>query len=173
MKWFKFYGQDWLTDLKIIEMSAIDRLLYLTLLCLASEHNGVIKKCEENSLIRLTNFSTYIPNMDESGNNFDAYKMGAGFLKRVNDNGMITIDDNGDVTVNAFQKRQGSNLTGYERIKRYREKHNKQAIFPDDNINDNINDNGMITLDKKRVEENREDKNKILSAQSAEVKKKS
>ncbi len=151
MNWFKFYGQDWLTDIKILQLSIEDRLCYLTLLCLASasDNPGQIKKCDEEAIIELS----HIPfDPCDTDNPFERAK---GFLKRLNDNGMITIDDNGDVTVKNFIKRQGQSLTGYERVKKYREKQKK--IKPNryqDNVNDNADDNS-------RIEESRVDKNII------------
>ena len=151
MKWFKFYGKDWLTDMKIMSMSVEDKLCFLTLLCLAANDDdpGVIKNCNEESIIKLTNLYE-----DSYDDNNEATRA-RGFLKRLNDNEMITIDNNGDVTLLNFQKRQDTNLSGYERVKRHREKHktDNKAIKPMI-TNDNADDNVMIT--PKRKKERRE-----------------
>ena len=49
-----------------------------------------------------------------------------------------------------WQKRQETNLTSYERVKRFREKKR--------------NDNAKITLEENRIEENRRDTNTIRGA---------
>jgi hypothetical protein len=147
MNWFKFYGQDWLTDIKVLRLSIEDRLCYLTLLCLAaaSDDPGLIKKCDEEAIIELS----HIPfDPCDTDNPFERAK---GFLKRLNDNAMITFHDNGDVTVNNFMKRQGQSLTGYERVKKYREKQRKLASkVIKDNVHDNVGDN--TRLDKSRLD---------------------
>jgi len=152
MDWFKFYGKDWLTDLKVIQMSVEDRLCFITLLCLSSaSDNGVVKKCDEHALIELTHL---YDNPYETNNE---YSRACGVLKRLNDNEMITIDNNGDVTVKNFSKRQGRSLTGYERVKKYRERQkafenkvilNDNEMITDDNANDNVRE------DKRREEKN-------------------
>lgn len=156
MKWFKFYGQDWLTDTKIFSMKLEDKLCYLTLLCLASSStDGVIKNCTEDTVLRLSGLQFDPANEDNE------YSRAIGCLKRYHDNGMITHDNKGGVIINAYSKRQGSNLGGYERIKRFREKKkmalnidkNKTNDNTNDNISDNTNDNPRI--DKIRIEENR------------------
>lgn len=162
MKWFKFYGQDWLTDLKILQMRLEDRICYLTLLCLASssEKEGLITNCEEDTLIELTHLS---------GEHFDRAR---GCLKRFVDNKMITNDCYHNVIILNFGKRQGKNLSGYERVKRYRERkkcldttYSKISMITNDNINDNANDNA-------RLEKNRIDKNIISESNDSQSKKK-
>jgi len=153
MEWFKFYGKDWLTDIKILNMSIEDRLCYLTLLCLASasEEQGIIKNCKEESVLKLTQL------YEDPYDSDNEWTRAKGFLKRLNDNKMITIDNKQNVTVTAFLKRQSINLSGYERVKRYREKQKtliNKGLNRNDN-NDNVNDNTMITLDKIRIDKNR------------------
>ena len=152
MKWFKFYGQDWLTDPKIIAMNRIDKLLYLTLLCMASAENknGLVSRCTDETIIHLAGIEQD-PYNDDSD-----YERAQGFLKRVNDNAMITLDDNGDCVIIAFHKIQGSNLTGYERVKRYREKKATLSHNKHDNTNDNVHDNkhDNVRIDKNRIEDN-------------------
>ena len=160
MNWFKFYGQDWLTDIKILRLSVEDRLCYLTLLCLASASDipGIIKACDEEAIIELS----HIP-FDPCDDN-NPFNRAKGFIKRMDDNGMITINDNGDVTVKNYIKRQGQSLTGYERVKKYRENKRKTALkVIKDNANDNANDN--IRLEENRIDKNRIEK-KIQSLMS-------
>jgi hypothetical protein len=156
-QWFKFYGQDWLTDTKIIRMKIEDRLCFITLLCLASsaEEQGVIKNCTEESIIALTQLYEDVYNDDNE------VSRAKGCFERFEALGMITNDNNDNVIINNFLKRQTSNLTGYERVKRFREKQKELQNKPKNKgkISDNtvnvINDNGRG--EKKREEKKRED----------------
>ena len=148
MKWFKFYGQDWLTDLKVMQMSMEDRLCYITLMCLASssEENGVIRNCTEESIIMLSRIPDWVT---EDNNPFERAK---GCFGRFIQKGMITNDNADNVTVVNFMKRQDTNLSNYERVKRYREKQriarNKGLL--NDNADNVINDNDRV--DKNRID---------------------
>ncbi len=137
-KWFKFYGQDWLTDPKVIKLDPIHRLCFITLLCLAgaSEEQGVIKDLDEDVLLTITHISFDPSEMEND------WSRGIGVLKILTDNGMIT-HDNGTITIPNFIKRQETNLTGYERVKRFRQ---KQKVIK----NNVIIDNGRV--DKNRIE---------------------
>lgn len=132
--WFKFYGQDWLTDPNMISVSAVDRLIYITLLCLASAEggSGTIKKISERSLIKMT----HLEDKDENRETVFA----AGVLDRLQAHGLIEINPhvttvtesrNGNVTgvtdhvtvvLPTFYARQNSFLTAAERMKKHREK---------------------------------------------------
>lgn len=133
-KWFKFYGQDWLTDTKAIKLDPIQRLCFITLLCMASASDiqGTIKDLDEETLLLMTHL------YNDPYNDENDYTRGKGILEKLVGNGMIT-NDNGLITIKNFTKRQEIQLTPYERVKKYRAK--KQ------------NDNP-------REEENRIDKNR-------------
>lgn len=139
MQWFKFYGQDWLTDIKIVRMTAVDKLLFITLLCLA-DGQGLVKDCDEDTIKQLTHL---YQDPYDTDNDWDR---ATGFLKRFSDNGMITLDTSGDVIMNNWVKRQSKQLTGYERVKRWRD---KQKLANTPNPDDN-NDNARI--DKNRID---------------------
>ena len=101
--------------------------------------------------------------------------------------GLLSKDDNDNVMITNFKKRQESNTTAYERVKRYRD--NKRDNANDnaddnamitqpcyqnvinDNADDNANDTEMITVDKelriKNIEEEKE--LNILTADAVEV----
>ena len=134
--WFKFYGQEFLSDTKMLSLSAIERSLWLTMLCLASssDEEGVIKYIDETKIMMMTNISP----LDDEWEN-------TGFLAKFEELGMITVKDK-VITLLNFNKRQETNLTNAERQARYRS--NK----------DNVT---KVTLDKNRIEENRVDKNII------------
>lgn len=134
MKWFKFYGQDYLSDPKMLSLSASERSCWITLLSYSSiNDNGVITFLSEQQL------------MLQAGLDFtcDEWDRTVGILKKLEDLQMIS-NDNGMITVTNWQKRQETNLTSYERVKRFREKKR--------------NDNAMITLEENRIDKKREDK---------------
>jgi hypothetical protein len=147
--WFKFYGQDWLTDIKIIQLRPEDRLCYITLLCLASvaSERGIIKDYNEEIIIQLTQLSDYVYDDDNE------YTRAKGFTKRLIEKEMVALDEKTKtLTINNFLRRQETSLTGYERVKRYRGKH-KEVI--NDNADDNDSDNDRV--DKIRIDKNRKD----------------
>ncbi len=149
MKWFKFYGQDWLTDLKIMSMSMEDRLCFITLLCLASssDEKGLIRKCTEDAIIRLSN----IPNVPSEEHN--PYEKSIGCLKRYEALQIVTLNDNGDVTINAFDRRQGQNFSNAERQRNYRER------LKTKNKSRNVSNVTQSNDSNARIDKNRIDKN--------------
>lgn len=135
MKWFKFYGQDYLSDPKVLALSASERSCWITLLSYGSiNDNGVITFLDEQQLMMQAGVS---PMHEEWDATF-------GVLKKLEMLKMITIKDD-VITILNWQKRQETSLTGYERVKRHREKQ-KNAV---------INDNAKITSDKIRIDKNR------------------
>ena len=133
--WFKFYGGEYLYDPKIMSLRANERSCWITLLCYASvsEIPGEIKHLTEERLLIASGIDT----MD------DLWSETQGVLQRLVDLEMITIDDNGMITVKNFRKRQDTALSSYERVKKYRE---KKRLDNADNDNDNAR------VDKRRVE---------------------
>jgi len=137
MKWFKFYGQDYLSDPKMLSLTASGRSCWITLLCYSSVNdNGKITFMSEEQL------------MAQAGLDFidDEWDLTKGILKKLENLKMIRID-NREITVINWEKRQETSLTGYERVKRYRNKLK----------NDNADDNAKITPDKNRIDKNRID----------------
>jgi len=157
MNWFKFYGQDYLTDLKLIRLRIEDRLCFITLLCLASasDEQGIIKNCDEDSIIKLTHLH------DDPYESDNEHNRAIGFLKRLEDIGIVTRSNEGHVTVNNFVRRQQTNLTNAERQARHREKIKNTIIRPkyDDSNNSNEARVTKVTLDKIRLDKIREDNN--------------
>jgi len=49
--WFKLYGVEMLSDPKYQRLNAGERSCWVTLLCLGSMDNGIVKHCEEQYLI--------------------------------------------------------------------------------------------------------------------------
>lgn len=154
--WFKFYGQEFLSDPKMLSLTANDKGIWLTLLCLASSSSeeGVIRYVDINKILIISGVN---PLMEE-----EDYEDQKNVFKRFEDLKMITIDNDNDnviIRITNWQKRQSSALSGYERIKQYRQKKKENMIDIEANDNemitdDNANDNRRI--DKNRIDKNRE-----------------
>ena len=154
MKWFKLYGSEYLSDTKILSLTSEERSCWITLLCHASTNdndndNGKVKYLTEYQLM----VQSGIEPRDECWGKTE------GVLKRFKKLGMIRIA-NGVITVKNWDKRQEMSLTGYERVKRYREKVKNET-------NDNTGDNTLITSEEEGEEEGEEEvdteKNNILT----------
>lgn len=130
--WFKFYGTDWLNDFNIIQLCPEDRLCYVTLLCLASQNNGLIKNCNENILIALTHLYND-PTEDDN-----AFTRAKGCLKRFESNGSVTISEAGTVKINNWEKRQSNVLSNAERQAKYRDKSKSNEIVTDERNESNV-----------------------------------
>lgn len=145
--WFKFYGQEYLSDPKMLSLQPLEKALWLTMLCLASASNeeGVIKYIDEDKIMRIT------------GLTHEERVKTEGFLTKFESLSMIT-NDNGVITILNFAKRQESNLSGYERVKRYREKHSVKKVIKTaskviiDNANDNTIDNARLDKNRSRID---------------------
>jgi hypothetical protein len=165
-QWFKFYGQDWLTDGKIVNLSIEDRLCFITLLCLASssEEQGVIKGYSEDSIISLTHL---YDNPYDDNNEVSRSK---GFINRLVEMEMIEVTNSNEnsngqryakIEVCNFLKRQGSVLTSAERQARFREKQkllektidNKGIVTHSNAIV--THSNAIVTQEKRREEKRR------------------
>lgn len=132
MKWFKFYGQDYISDPKMLSLTACERSCFITLLSYASiNDNGMITFLDEQQLMIQAGVSPL----------HDEWQQTLGILKKLVKLGIVTID-NELITIVNWQKRQETSLTSYERVKRYREKKR----------NDNVNDNDRV--EEKRIEKN-------------------
>lgn len=146
--WFKFYGQDFLTDPKIMRLNSIQKLMWVGLLCVASQSDGEVEHLEEDNLKLLIGLD---PNDEEwklAGDSFKKFKELKMITMITNSQKMITHSQkNSKIIVKNFKKRQNRNLTGYERIKRYRAKKRlNQRLQGDnnDNVQDNANDNARV-----------------------------
>lgn len=147
MKWFKFYGQDYLSDPKMLSLSASERSCWITLLSYASVNdNGMITHLSEEQLMIQAGID---PMSEEWGKTKNV-------LQKMKTLSMIT-HDNEMITIINWEKRQQKPLTPYERVKRHREKkRNDNGMITHDNEHDNDR------LDKIRIEENTNTK-KVLS----------
>ena len=136
MKWFKFYGQDYLSDPKMLALTASERSCWITLLAYASVNdNGMITYLCEDQLMAQAGLDFQYEEWDRT----------KGVLKKLEKLQMIQID-NEMITIKNWRNRQETNLTSYERVKRHREKKR--------------NDNAKITLEENRIDKNRIEKKK-------------
>jgi hypothetical protein len=130
-QWFKFYGTEYLSDPKMLSLSAPQRSCWVTLMCYASQsEDGVVRHLTEDQL------------MIQAGIDYtdsEQWNMCKGVLAQFEKLCMLTID-NGMITLCNWQKRQETSLTSYERVKKHRQ---------------------MKQFDNARIEENRIDKNRI------------
>lgn len=116
----------------MLSLSASERSCWITLLAYASVNdNGKITFLSEEQLMMQAGLDFQYEEWDRT----------KGVLKKFEKLGMIH-NDNGMITVTNWQKRQETNLTSYERVKRHREKKR--------------NDNAMITPEENRIEENKD-----------------
>lgn len=140
MEWFKFYNNKWLTDLAILSLDPLDRLCFITLLCIASssdERNGVITQYHEHRILTLTHLSP------------EEYNKCVGLTHRLVDSGIIEEITSNEIKIKNFEKRQNTMLSGAERAKKYRE---RQKVTKVTNKSDESN---------ARVEKSREDKKRV------------
>jgi hypothetical protein len=171
MKWFKFYGQDFLTDSKIKSLSVEMRQCWVVLLCMANgeDKKGKLRFLNESEVMLLAG-------VEQDGQTWYETQ---GFLDVFKELEMITIDNviNNlyDVTLLNYQKRQGEAKTAYERVKEYRERNKKKINDNDDDnaaslsnrnkslqnvIKNEANDNDDNENDNTRIDKSREDKNR-------------
>ncbi len=140
MKWFKFYGGEYLSDPKIERLSPIERSCWLTILCMASMTDGVIEFLTVESLL------------NRSGIQFDPYhpeewEKALSVLVKFEKLKMIETTTDGQIIVKNWEKRQEHNLTGAERVT----KHRKNKADVTTNVTN-------VTPDKIRLDKTREEK---------------
>jgi hypothetical protein len=163
MRWFKFYGQDYLTDTKIISMDPILRTIWVTLLCLSDE-NGEIKNIREWDLIKMSGCD------DDQMNDPSDYDRAKGCLDYFVESEMIELKEHKtnlvtsvttpryDVVLLNYTKRQNDNLTNAERQQRFRERHKTIKV---ENKAKKDSNAGVRYESNARIEENRIDKNRL------------
>lgn len=146
-KWFKFYGQDFLTDMKISRLSVAERLTWITLLCLASanEKHGLIEYCTEE----LVKSKMGLIEDDEE------WKQLKGIFDLFKDMDMIEYTENG-IFIKNFERRQETNLTPAEKMARYRQKKDKVTDVTQSEVT-NVTQGRVtnVTTDKNRLDKNR------------------
>lgn len=150
-QWFKFYGGEYLSDPKIDRLTCAERSCWLTLLCLASMSNkdGLIEYVNAHNLLKKSGIEHDIYGEDKTyDNTIDVITT----FQKMN---MITVLDENTIQLNNWDKRQSMSMTGYERVKKYRENKRKSSNDNEMITSDNGNDNTRI--EENRIEENRRD----------------
>lgn len=133
-----------LADPKYQRLTAAERSCWVTLLCLASMDDGVIRHCEEQYLITHSGIE---PTSSE-------WSKTLGVLIKFEMLGMITIEGFA-IRIKNWDKRQESYLTNAERQARFRANHPKNtASLPP----------RVTKVTSNRIEENRIDKKRINTA---------
>jgi hypothetical protein len=147
-QWFKFYGAEYLADPKIGSMTAQERSIWITLMCIASttETNGVIKFLNKEDLLTKAGIRFNVYDTDEWDNALNCLVT----LERLN---MIKVGEDGSITLLNWVKRQETAMTVAERVAKHREKKQEQAKC-NENVTVNVTN---VTTDKNRIEENREE----------------
>ena len=151
-RWVKFYTEA-LHDRKMRKLGRVDKSVFYDLLLLAGQEDD----------------SGYLPAIEDIAFELDMKITDAKkAIDKLISVGVISRDDDNNIFVTMFQKRQNENLTGYERVKRCREKKKSSAnsvidntMITEDNAADNVtSDSPMITVeeDKEKEKELEEDK---------------
>lgn len=113
-QWFKMYGADYLSDPKIKSLTASERSCWLTMLCYASTSTveGEIMYLPEKQIM----LDSGIDPLSEEWN------LTVGFMKKFSNLRMIDIEESGIIKIINWNKRQDRKFSGYDRIKRFRER---------------------------------------------------
>ncbi len=142
-QWFKFYGTEYLSDPKMLSLTACQRSCWVTLMSYASvvDEDGVVKHLTEDQL------------MIQAGIDYtrDEWNCTKGVLSHFEKLCMVTIDS-GVITLCNWQKRQEIHSDSYERLKKWRSKKKDET---DDNVSETFYDNGKNRIEENRIEENR------------------
>lgn len=139
--WFKFYGGEYLSDPKMLALTACERSCWITLLSYASgdDFEGVVRYLSEDQL------------MAQAGVNFneEEWNRTKGVLDHLQQLGMIR-QSNGEITIVNWNKRQETFLTNAERQARFRDKKKRNAEVTDGRNESNAR------LDKTRLDKTRD-----------------
>lgn len=150
MKWFKFYGQDYLTDSKLGSLNPFQRLMWVTLLCIASQDenkSGVLKHINEARVMAL------------SGLNYEDMESMYGVqqnetLETFCNMGLVTWINKDTLLIKNYNKKQTQQSTSTERVAAWRERNQAK-----DSHTQHVTDETNVTLQSNgRVDKNRLDK---------------
>lgn len=160
MKWFKFYGQDYLTDSKLGSLNPFQRLMWVTLLCVASqddEKTGILKFVRESRIMALSGL--YYEDMESmygtrEGDTFATFE-------RI---GLISFPDEETLVIVNYSRKQTENMTVAERVAAHRDR--KKALskpYVTESNEPMLQSNKSVTTEERRVEESREEKKREKS----------
>lgn len=150
-QWFKFYGGEYLSDPKIDRLTCAERSCWLTLLCLASMSNkdGLIEYVDPHNLLKKSGIEHDVYGEDNT------YDNTIDVITKFQNMNMVTVVDDNTIQLNNWSNRQSMSMTGYERVKKYRE--NKKKTSNDNEMITSDNGNDNIRIEENRIEENRID----------------
>lgn len=148
--WFKFYGGEYLSDPKIGALTPQERSCWITLLCMSSN----------SSVPGMIEYLTVEVLLEKSGIKFDPYHPEEwdsciSILSKFERMKMVVLQDNGNIEITNWNKRQESAMTVTERVRKFRMKSKENKENETDVTNGNESDND-------RREENRREENIIL-----------
>lgn len=150
MKWFKFYGQDFLTDPKIKTLSIFESQCWIILMCLANaeDKEGVIGFVSEHELMLSAKIESDSPFWYETVGVLGKLEM----LEMISTE--LKMENQKDpakniytVTLLNFKKRQEVSLTNAQRQARFRAKHNES----NGKVTDQHNESNA-RIDKNRID---------------------
>lgn len=144
MKWFKFYGQDFITDPKMGFLSTAQRLMWVYLLAMASQsekRDGILKFISLDHLRMIAGISTEDENWKATDKTLELFAE----MK------LITIIDEFTIKITNYENYQEKELTNAERQERYRLKKqiSNEIVTP-------ILQQGNARIDKNRIDKNKE-----------------
>lgn len=153
-KWFKFYGQEYLSDPKIERLSPTERSCWITLLCIGSLTDGLIRFLTIESLLQKSGIQQDPYHQEE-------WDKALGILQKFESLEMVEVRKNGDILIKNWEKRQETNLTGAERVRNFRERQkSKENKGERESVTHDVT---KVTLDKNRLDKNRLDKKDSVS----------
>src|SRR3990167_6745915 len=115
-QWFKFYGGEYLSDQKMLSLSACERSCWITLLCYASMNSGSVKHITEGQIMSQSGINPHLEEWNET----------LGVLEKFKRLGMIEIGGN-IIRVKNWKKRQEVYSESWERVKKWRERHGRSV----------------------------------------------
>lgn len=155
MKWFKFYGQDFLTDSKLGALNPLQRLMWVALLCVASQdekRTGIIKFLTEDRLMDLCGIR--VEDFENLGARYNVT------LETFCNMGLVTCNkEDNEIIVTNFNLKQIQQSTSAERVANWRAKNKGEMgkVIKNNRVTNVTNvmlqSNGRI--DKRRIEKNR------------------
>ncbi len=155
MRWFKFYGQDFLTDSRVGALHPLQKLMWVSLLCIASQDDartGEIKFLTEDRLMDLCGIT--LEDLQVSGVKQHVT------LETFCNMGLVSMPDENTLIVTNFYKKQTEQSTSTERVRDWRAR--KQAVSQEKK--DVTHETNVMLQSNGRIEENRIDNTGVANA---------
>jgi hypothetical protein len=176
MKWFKFYGQDFLTDPKMRILTVEEKMCWVVLMCLANSEDkgGLISYINEGEVMHQAGIKEGTPMWEETSGfleKFQAMKMIKINVTNVTQGSVTNVHKavQHEVLLINFDTRQETNLTSAERQQRYRNRY-KQGFNERNDSNAGSRNDSNARIDKNRID--KINTSRSLRSQELLVKKK-